>query len=179
MLANYVILMSRKYKSWGGLSWVNLVGLIGVYALIFILIRGFMAEPDLFAMVIIVLIMFVAAVAYVNYVTLQLRKRTKEFYIRKLVGAQDNQILGQILIESIVITSFLVVSGMVLAEIVTPLCGKLLGSPIVLTSVGLLSQVVIVLFMVIPVGVLAVILPIRKYIHYIKNNFSKLSHRSY
>ena len=44
MLGNYIILMSRKYKSWGGLSWINLVGLIGIYGLIFILIRGFMAN---------------------------------------------------------------------------------------------------------------------------------------
>ena len=171
--------MSRKYKSLGGLSWVNLVGLIGIYALIFILIRGFMAKPDLFALTIVLLIMFVAAVAYVNYVTLQLRKRTKEFYVRKLLGAQDNEILAQILLESVVITSFLVISGMVLAEIVTPFCGNLLGSPISLTSVGLISQVVIVLFMVIPVGLLAVLFPVYKYIAYVKDNFSKLSHRIY
>lgn len=179
MLGNYIILMSRKYKSWGGLSWINLVGLIGVYGLIFILIRGFITNPDTVSLVIILLILFVAAVAYINYVTLQLRRRTKEFYVRKLIGAKDNELLTQILLESTVLTSFLVISGMVLAELATPWCGKILGAPITFEPIGLAGQALIVLIIVLPIGVGSVFLPVRNYIGYVKENFSKLSHRSY
>lgn len=179
MITNYIILMSRKYKSWGGLSWINLLGLIGIYGLIFTLIRGFMASPDLISLTIILLILFVAAVAYVNYVTLQLRNRTKEFYVRKILGASDAELTLQVLLESIVLTSFLVVSGMVLAELAAPWCGKILGAPIVLDTVGLFGQIIIAAVMVLPVGLAAVLLPIKKYLNYIKNNFSKLSHRTY
>jgi ABC-type antimicrobial peptide transport system permease subunit len=179
MLENYIILMSRKYKSWGGLSWLNLIGLIGIYGLIFILIRGFMANPDLVSLVIILLILFVATVAYVNYVTLQLRNRTKEFYVRKIFGASDAELTIQVLLESFVLTSFLVVSGMVLAELVSPLCGKILGAPILLDPIGLFGQILIAAIMVLPVGLAGVLLPVRKYLHYIKTNFSKLSHRTY
>jgi len=171
--------MSRKYKSWGGLSWVNLVGLIGVYGLIFILIKGYLNEPGLFSTIIILLILFVAAIAYINYLTLQLRKRTKEFYIRKILGAKDRQLIVQILLESIVLTSFLVISGMVLAELATPWCGQLLGTPLLLETVNLLDQILIMLIMVIPVGVLGILLPIRNYLNYVKKNFAKLSHRTY
>ena len=179
MLGNYFILMSRKYKSWGGLSWINLVGLIGIYGLIFILIRGFLANPSLVSLVIILLILFVAAVAYVNYVTLQLRSRTKEFYVRKMLGASDSQVVTQVVLESVVLTTFLVVSGMVLAELATPWGGKILGAPLVLEPVGLFGQITIASVMVIPIGIFTVIMPVRKYISYVKKNFSKLSHRTY
>ena len=179
MMGNYFILMSRKYKSWGGLSWINLIGLIGIYGLIFILIRGFMTSPDAISLAIILLILFVAAVAYVNYVTLQLRNRTKEFYVRTILGASDAQVMAQILLESFILTSFLVVAGMVLAEIAIPWCGKILGAPIALDPIGLFGQIVIAAIMVLPVGVAGVILPVKKYINYVKSNFSKLSHRTY
>ena len=177
MLANYIILMSRKYKSWGSLSWINLVGLIFIYGLVFILIRGFLASPDLVSLVIILLILFVAAVAYVNYVTLQLRNRTKEFYVRKLLGASNKQVILQVLLESVVLTSFLVVSGMVLAELATPWCGKILGVPLSLKAVGLGGQVIIAAAMVIPVGLFSILLPVKRYLTYLKKNYLKLSHR--
>lgn len=177
MLENYVILMSRKYKSWSGLSWINLVGLIGVYGLIYILIRGFLAAPDVVSLVIILLILFVAAVAYINYVTLQLQRRTKEFYVRKLIGAKDSQLLLQVLLESIVLTSFLVVSGMVLAELVAPWCGKILGTPINLDPVGLAGQILIVLAMVLPIGIGSIFLPLKNYLTFLKENFSRLSNK--
>lgn len=179
MLSNYIILMSRKYKSWGGLSWVNLVGLIGIYGLIFILMRSFLAHPNLISLGIILLILFVAAVAYVNYVSLQLRNRTKEFYIRKILGATDAQVLIQVLLESTVLTTFLVVSGMVLAELLAPWGDKVLGVPVELAPVGLFGQIIIAAIMVIPVAWVSVLLPIKKYLAYLKNNFAKLSHRTY
>lgn len=179
MMSNYIILMSRKYKSWGGLSWITLIGLIGIYGLVFILIRGFMANPDPIALAIIILILFVAAVAYINYLTLQLRNRLKEFYVRKMIGASDAQLMTQILLESVVLTTFLVISGMVLAELATPWCGKILGAMITLEPVGLLGEVVIAIILVLPVGLAGVILPVRNYINYLKTNFSKLSHRTY
>jgi len=158
---------------------INLIGLIGIYGLISVLLRGLFQNPDSFSFAIIILIAFVAAIAYVNYVTLQFRKRIKEFYIRKLLGANDKQIGGQLILESTVLTTFLVVSGMVLAEIASPWCGRLLGSPFVIEPVTFIGQIVIVLLMVIPIGILSIALPLKNYLKYIRENFAKLSHRTY
>jgi putative ABC transport system permease protein len=171
--------MIRKYKSWSGLSLLNLLGMISVYGLIVLLISGFIITQNMLLLIVIVLIVLVIGMAYINYTTLQLRKRLKEFYVRKLLGASDNQIMLQLLLESIVLSAFLVVSGMVLAEIVSPWCGEILGVAISVSSMSFIMQIAVVIFLVLPVGILGVILPIRSFINYLKNNFSKLSHPSH
>ena len=175
MWNNYVILMIRKYKSWSGLSLLNLLGMIGVYALIVLLISGFMATRNLLIMVVIVLIILVAAIAYINYITLQLKNRVKEFYVRKLLGASDGQIMSQLLLESLVLSVFLVVSGLVLAELVSPWCGQVFGIAISVTSMSFLVQLSVVIILVVPVGLVGVVLPVHTFINYLKNNFTKLS----
>ena len=83
---------------------LNLLGMIGVYGIIVLLISGFMVSRDILSLIVIGLILLVAGIAYVNYITLQLRKRLKEFYVRKLLGASDNQVMAQLLLESIVLS---------------------------------------------------------------------------
>lgn len=170
--------MIRKYKSWSGLSLVNLLGMIGVYGLIILLISGFMVSWNTLSLIVIILIVLAVGIAYINYITLQIRKRLKEFYVRKLLGASDNQIMSQLLLESIVLSAFLVVSGLVLAELVSPWCGEIIGVAISVSSMSFFTQLFIVIILVIPIGLLSVILPIRTFINYVNNNFSKLSHRT-
>ena len=179
MWNNYIILMIRKYKSWSGLSLLNLFGMTGIYGLVVLLISGFIISRNTLLLIAIVLILLVVGIAYVNYITLQLRKRLKEFYVRKLLGASDNQIMSQLLLESIILSAFLVVSGLVLAELVSPWCGEIIGVAISVSSMSFFTQLFIVIILVIPIGLLSAVLPIRTFINYVKNNFSKLSHPSY
>ena len=179
MWNNYIILMIRKYKSWSGLSLLNLLGMIGVYGLIVLLISGFIISQNMLSLVVIVLIVLVVGMAYINYTTIQLRKRLKEFYVRKLLGASNKQIMSQLLLESILLSAFLVVSGMVLAEIVSPWCGEILGVAISVSSMSLIMQIAVVMVLVVPVGLLGVIFPIHSFINYLKDNFSKFSHRTH
>lgn len=157
---------------------VNLLGMIGVYGLIILLISGFMVSWNTLSLIVIILIVLAVGIAYINYITLQIRKRLKEFYVRKLLGASDNQIMSQLLLESIVLSAFLVVSGLVLAELVSPWCGEIIGVAISVSSMSFFTQLFIVIILVIPIGLLSVILPIRTFINYVNNNFSKLSHRT-
>lgn len=179
MWNNYIILMIRKYKSWSGLSLLNLLGMISIYSLIVLLISGFIISQNMLSLIAIVIIVMVVGIAYVNYITLQLRKRLKEFYVRKLLGASDIQIMSQLLLESIVLSAFLVVSGLVLAEIISPWCGEIIGVAISVSSMSFFTQLFVVIILVVPVGLLSVIFPIRTFIKYVKKNFSKLSHRTY
>jgi putative ABC transport system permease protein len=171
--------MIRKYKSWSGLSLLNLLGMISIYGLIVLLISGFIISRNALSLIVIAVILLVVGIAYVNYITLQLRKRLKEFYVRKLLGASDNQIMSQLLMESIILSAFLVVSGLVLAELVSPWCGEIIGIAISVSSMSFFTQLFIVVMLVIPVGLVSAVLPIRSFINYVKNNFSKLSHRTY
>ncbi len=174
-----MIMMIRKYKSWTGLAMLNLLGMIGVYSLIILLISNFIITRNPLSLIVISLILLVTAIAYVTYISLQLRKRLKEFYVRKLLGASDSQLMSQLLLESIVLSAFLVVSGMVLAELVAPFCSVILGTPISVSGMPLVAQLAVVILLVVPIGILSVIFPIRSFINYLRINFSKLSHRSY
>ena len=171
--------MIRKYKSWSGLALLNLLGMVSIYGLIVLLISSFLVSQNMLTLVVIILIGLVAGIAYINYISLQLRKRLKEFYVRKLLGASDKQIISQLLLESVVLSAFLVVSGMVLAELVSPWCGEIIGFAISISSMSLLAQIFVVIILVLPIGLLGVIIPIRSFINYLKNNFSKLSHPTY
>ena len=179
MWNNYIILMIRKYKSWSGLALLNLLGMIGIYGLIVLLISSFIISWNMLSLIVIVLIVLVVGMAYINYITIQLRKRLKEFYVRKLLGASDKQIMAQLLLESIVLSTFLVVSGMVLAEIVAPWCGEIFGTAISVSSMSFLMQLAVVIILVVPVGLVGVVFPIRTFINYVKDNFSKYSHHDY
>jgi putative ABC transport system permease protein len=131
------------------------------------------------SLIVIGLVGLVVGIAYANYITLQLRKRLKEFYVRKLLGASDNQIMSQLLLESIVLSTFLVVSGMVMAEIIAPWCGEIFGAAISVSSMSFFMQLAVIIILVVPVGLVGVVFPIRTFINYVKENFSKFSHRNY
>ena len=169
--------MTRKYKSWSGLSLVTLIGLVAILSLVVLLIKGFLISQNLLSLLVILIILLVVGVAYANYLSLQLRKRLKEFYLRKLLGARDGQILLQVLLESTVLTSFVVISGMVVAELISPLFGEFLGVSLEAELFTIWLQVAMVIIIVVPVGILAVILPVKSYIKHVNKNITHLSHR--
>ena len=157
---------------------VNSLGMVAAFGLIITLIRGFLVEPNLTSFIIILLIIFVVGVAYASFTALQLRKRRRETYIRKLLGARDTQIMLQLVIESVVLVTFLVVSGLVLAEIFAPVCGSILGILMPQTILSFGTQILVVIALVIPIGVFGAILPIKGFISYVNNNLSKPASRA-
>lgn len=165
--------MTRKYKTWNGLTIASLLGLIAIYGLLSLLTSGFLAAPDITGLGILLTVLFVAGIAYINLMAMKLQRRTKEFYIRKLLGARDGEIMIQILLESFVLTGFLAVSGIVLAELLTPLCGHLLGMTI--KPVSLAFQVMLIILIEVLVGILSVLFPVRNFIRHIKNHLSRLA----
>jgi putative ABC transport system permease protein len=175
MWSNYAIMMMRKYKSWSGLALVTLVGLIMVYALLVLLINNYLVDRNTLFLVIIILISMVAGIAYVNFVSLQLSLRLKEFFIRKLLGASDNDIKWQLLLESIVLLVFLVVSGTVMAQLVSPFSENILDDINLVASRAILGQVLVVVVLVLPIALLTAIFPIRTFLNFLSTNFSKLS----
>jgi ABC-type antimicrobial peptide transport system permease subunit len=175
MWSNYIILIIRRPKSWGGITIANLLGQVVVYALLLLLINSFLSNVNIVSLVAILSIMLVAAIAYTNYITLQLKKRLKEFYVRKLLGAEDREIRVQLIIESIILTTFLAISGVVFTEFVSPWCGEYLGINLSLISQPLYLQLAEVSALVIPIGFLAALIPIRNFLGYVNKNFVKLS----
>jgi putative ABC transport system permease protein len=143
--------------------------MIVVFGLIVLLINGYLISPNSASLFIMIPVLLVVGIAYINFITLQLRKRTKEFYIRKLLGARDSQVMTQLLLESMVLSTFLAVSGMVLAGLVSPWCDKLIG--LSLAPLSLKAQILIIILLVIPVGLLSVAVPIRSFIGYLNKNF--------
>jgi ABC-type antimicrobial peptide transport system permease subunit len=167
--------MMRKYKSWKGLALVTLLGLIIMYALLVLLIGDYLVDKNTLFLILIILLMMVVGIAYINFVTQQLRLRHKEFFVRKLLGATNKEIITQLLLESIILSVFLAVSGMVLAEIVSPLGEKVGIGTIYHSSITFIGQISVMVALVSPVALLTLVLPIRTFLHYINSNFSKLS----
>ena len=77
------------------------------------------------------------------------------------------------------LTSFIVVSGMVVAELISPWFSELLGISLDAQSLNIWLQIAMVIIIVLPVGILAVILPVKSYVNQIKKNITHLSHRIY
>ena len=179
MWNNYIILMIRSYKSWSGFFIATLLGIVAALSLTILLIRILLSNYNLALLIIVILIVIVTTIAFANYTTLRLKKRVKEFYLRKLLGARDSQLQLQLLMESIVLSGFVVVSGLVLAEIISPFGGKVLGVDFTSVSFYIWQQVLIIILLVLPIGLLGSYFPIRGIIKYVKKDFTKLSHKKF
>ncbi len=81
-------------------------------------IKGFMKGMQLLTMVVGVLTLFAGVIAISSILLITVKERTKEFGIRRALGAVPSQIRGQIIIESIMLASIAGISGVVLATIV-------------------------------------------------------------
>ena len=108
------------------------------------------------------IILFIACINFVNLTTARSVKRAREVGVRKVVGAQKNQIIKQFLFESVMITSFAMAISLVLIELLLPefneLTGKtiqfqlnnhliLLGFPSLLFFTGIISGIYPALFL--------------------------------
>ncbi|WP_141719775.1 ABC transporter permease [Roseivirga misakiensis] len=83
-------------------------------------------ELNLFISVGMVLLL-IAIVNYMNLSTARFSKRAKEVGVRKTIGGHRNQLIFQFLVESITITFFAMIIGVVFAEIAMPYFNEYTG----------------------------------------------------
>ena len=78
------------------------------------------------------LVLFIACVNFMNLAICRSSTRAKEVGLRKVFGAQQSQIAGQHLGESLVLSCFALVLGVILAHLFLPIFNALAGSSLVL-----------------------------------------------
>ena len=78
------------------------------------------------------LVLFIACVNFMNLAICRSSTRAKEVGLRKVFGAQQSQIAGQHLGESLVLSGFALVLGVVLVHLFLPIFNSLLGKSLVL-----------------------------------------------
>ncbi len=77
-----------------------------------------------------VFILFIAWINYINLSTAKSMERAKEVGLRKVVGAEKGQLIGQFLLESFLINAFALVVATVIAVLFMPLFNRLIGKDI-------------------------------------------------
>ncbi len=177
MWRNYLILIIRKYRNWQGPGLVSLAGLIIAYSLLACLSGYLWVRPGPCLFTALVIALFIVAIVYLNFLALQLKHRAGEVFVRKLLGAANRQIAGQLLLESVVLTTFLAITSLVLAPLLFSLCARALGLPAasILSTPG--QQLAFIIAMDLLIGVLAAGLPIRSFMAAIGKNFTRLRHQ--
>ncbi|MCK4695776.1 MAG: FtsX-like permease family protein, partial [Candidatus Cloacimonetes bacterium] len=109
-----------------------------------------------------IIILIIACINFMNLTTARSVKRTREVGVRKVVGAQRNQLINQFLFESVIMSFFALIISLVLLELLLPefneLTGKsiqlrfnnyliIFGLPIILLFTGIISGIYPALFL--------------------------------
>ncbi len=81
-------------------------------------IKSFMKGMQLLTMVVGILTLFAGVIAISSILLITVKERTKEFGIRRALGAIPSQIRGQILIESVILASIAGISGVIIATLI-------------------------------------------------------------
>ncbi len=80
-----------------------------------------------------VIILIIACINFMNLTTARSVKRTREVGVRKVVGAQRNQLINQFLFESVIMSFFALIISLVLLELLLPEFNKLTGKSLQLS----------------------------------------------
>ncbi|HOD54171.1 MAG TPA: ABC transporter permease [Candidatus Cloacimonadota bacterium] len=79
-------------------------------------------------------LLLIACINYMNLSTARSAKRAKEVGLRKVVGAQRNQLITQFLTESVLIALIALFFALIIAELVLPLFNQMAGTQLSLKS---------------------------------------------
>lgn len=96
-----------------------------------------------------VLILILSVVNYVNLATANAIKRAKEVGIRKILGASKQNIVGQFIFETILVTLAAMVLSLVIAELALPYYNEFLDKSLELSSGQFYMQLVAIFFIVV------------------------------
>ena len=100
------------------------------------------------------LILVIACINYMNLATARSVDRAKEVGLRKVVGAQKNQLFGQFMGEATIITFMALVISLVIANLALPYFNQLVGREL---SIGFLNNATLI-FGLIGVGIIVSLL---------------------
>ncbi|MGH7493754.1 MAG: ABC transporter permease [bacterium] len=100
-------------------------------------------------------ILLIAAINYMNLATARAMKRAKEVGLRKVVGAHENQLIGQFLSEAILFTALALFLALVMVEIVLPAFNALADKQLALDFSAQGWLLAALLLLVVLVGVLS------------------------
>lgn len=106
-----------------------------------------------------VLILALAGINYVNMAAAQASRRTREIGVRKVIGASDNHVWGQFILESLLVTLLSIPFALSLVAIVLPRISAIAGESIPLGILGDTASWVILLGLVAIVSLAAGIYP--------------------
>jgi len=120
--------------------------------------NGSMAYVRLFTIVA-VLILLIAGINFVNLATARSTRRAKEVGLRKVVGSQRKQLIGQFLGESILMSLIALVFAVIFIQAVLPLYEKLTGKILALSYFGNPFVVPGLLGLALAVGILSGLYP--------------------
>lgn len=82
-----------------------------------------------------IFILSIASINYMNMATARSSKRAKEVGIRKVVGAQRENIIRQFMLESVSLTIFALIIALICVELILPLFNQLVNKELVLSVV--------------------------------------------
>ena len=102
------------------------------------------------------LVLIVACVNYTNLATAQSLGRSREVGMRKTMGAGQGQLLGQFLVESIVIATLAMIVAVAILELVIPIFNNASGKAL---SINYLATLPWLLLTILAVGLLAGLYP--------------------
>ncbi|WP_207491516.1 ABC transporter permease [Aridibaculum aurantiacum] len=109
--------------------------------------------------IIAVFILFIACINFVNLTTARSAERAKEVGIRKVVGAEKNQLVNQFLGESLVMSLLAFVIAIGIAALLLPLFNELAGKTVSTGIFSNINHVLLLLAASIAIGLLAGVYP--------------------
>ncbi|UCE07073.1 MAG: ABC transporter permease, partial [bacterium] len=99
-------------------------------------------------------ILIIACINYMNLSISRYTERTKEVYVRKVVGAQKRQLIIQFLNESILLSFLSLIIGIGMAELFLPELNMLIGKDLTFTSGNPITLILLLLAFGLLLGIL-------------------------
>ena len=105
------------------------------------------------------LIILIASINYTNLTIAKSINRMKEIGIRKVVGADKNQLIHQYLIESVVVTFIALFAAVFIVELILPAFNNFTGKYLILLNRSSLPEIAVIILLTVFIGIFSGILP--------------------
>ena len=105
------------------------------------------------------LIILIASINYTNLTIAKSINRIKEIGIRRVVGADKNQLIHQYLIESVVVTFIALFAAVFIVELILPAFNNFTGKYLILLNRSSLPEIAVIILLTVFIGIFSGILP--------------------